>query len=68
VHDHLADVLFQKGEVKDAINHWQRSLEEWKASSPADTDPAEIAKVQKKLEGARVRLARENRAEAQAPR
>ena len=60
VHDHLGDVLAKRGNLKDAATHWQRSLEEWQNASPAETDPAEIAKVQKKLESAKVRLAREN--------
>ena len=60
VHDHLADVYFRKGQLKDAITHWQQSLQEWKNASPAETDAAEIAKVQKKLDSARVRLAKES--------
>ncbi len=60
IHDHLGDVYFQQGKLKDAIAQWEMSLKEWQASSTADRDPAEVAKVQKKLEGARVRLARES--------
>lgn len=59
VHDHLADVYFKQGKVKEAINQWERSLKEWDATPPADQEQTEIAKVQKKLEGAKVRLARE---------
>jgi tetratricopeptide (TPR) repeat protein len=59
IHDHLGDVYFKQGKIKDAITQWQTSLNEWNASSPGDKEPAEIAKVQKKLEGARVRLAKE---------
>ncbi|MBK9166869.1 MAG: tetratricopeptide repeat protein [Bryobacterales bacterium] len=60
VHDHLGDVYFEQGRLKDAIAQWQLSLKEWQASSKADTDANEIAKVTKKLESARVRLAKEN--------
>ncbi len=60
IHDHLGDVYFQQGKLKDAIAQWELSLKEWQASSVADLDPAEVAKVQKKLESARVRLARES--------
>ena len=35
------------------------SLQEWQNASASEMDSAEVAKVQKKLEGARVRLARE---------
>lgn len=59
VHDHLADVYAAKGRVKEAIAQWEISLREWNASSRADADPEEIAKIQKKLESARVRLAQE---------
>ena len=38
---------------------WETSLKEWDTSSPADMEPAEIAQVKRKLEAARVRLARE---------
>jgi tetratricopeptide (TPR) repeat protein len=59
IHDHLGDVYFKEGKLKEAINQWQSSLKEWNASSPADIEPDEVAKVQKKLDGARVRLAKE---------
>ena len=59
VHDHLGDVYFQEGNLKDAITHWRISLQNWATSSAAEKDPAQIAALQKKLEGAEVRLARE---------
>ncbi|MFZ0591043.1 MAG: tetratricopeptide repeat protein [Bryobacteraceae bacterium] len=59
IHEHLGDVYFKQGKLKDAISQWQTSLAEWNTSTPADREPDEIAKVQKKLEGARVRLAKE---------
>jgi Flp pilus assembly protein TadD len=59
VHDHLGDVYYQKGRLKDAIAQWEISMREWRSSSRAEMDPAETAKVQKKLEDARVRLAKE---------
>jgi tetratricopeptide (TPR) repeat protein len=59
IHEHLGDVYFKQGKLKDAISQWQTSLNEWNTSTPGDRDPDEIAKVQKKLEGARVRLAKE---------
>ncbi len=65
VHDHLGDVYLQKGKLKDAIAQWELSLSEWQTSSKADMDPAEVAKVQKKLESARVRQAREGGAAPQ---
>lgn len=59
IHEHLGDVYFKQGKLKDAITQWQLSLNEWNNSTPGDREPDDIAKVQKKLEGARVRLARE---------
>ncbi|MDP2997365.1 MAG: tetratricopeptide repeat protein [Bryobacterales bacterium] len=59
IHDHLGDVCFRQGRLKDAIVQWQNSLKEWESASAAENDPAEVAKIQKKLEGARVRLAKE---------
>jgi tetratricopeptide (TPR) repeat protein len=67
VHDHLADVLAQQGNLKDAVVHWQQSLSEWQNVSPTDSDPGEMAKVQKKLESAKVRLAREGKADGPRP-
>ena len=59
IHDHLGDVYFKQGKIKEAIAQWQSSLNEWHTSAPADIEPAEVAKVQKKLDSARVRLAQE---------
>jgi tetratricopeptide (TPR) repeat protein len=59
VHDHLGDVYFREGKTREAIAQWQSSLKEWQNSAPADLDHNEVAKVQKKLEDAKVRLARE---------
>lgn len=59
IHDHLGDVYFKQGKIKDAITEWQLSLNEWNTSTPSDREPGAVSKVQKKLENARVRLAKE---------
>jgi tetratricopeptide (TPR) repeat protein len=59
VHDHLGDVYFREGKIREAITQWQSSLKEYQASAPSDQDHADVAKIQKKLEDAKVRLARE---------
>ena len=59
VHDHLGDVYFKLGKTKDAINQWQASLKAYEAGSQADSDPADYARIAKKLEGAKVKLAKE---------
>jgi tetratricopeptide (TPR) repeat protein len=60
VHDHLGDVLLKEAKVREAVAQWEASLKEWNASSPADQEPADIAKVKSKLDTAKVRLAKEN--------
>jgi len=59
VHDHLGEVYFREGKVKEAITQWQSSLREWQTGPPADLDHSEVAKIQKKIEDAKVRLAKE---------
>jgi len=59
VHDHLAEVYFREGKFREAIQQWQSSLKEWQTSPPSELDHAEISKVQKKLDDAKVRLAKE---------
>jgi tetratricopeptide (TPR) repeat protein len=59
VRDHLGDVLFQAGKVKEAIAQWEAALKEYESGASSEADPAEIAKINKKLENAKVRLAKE---------
>jgi tetratricopeptide (TPR) repeat protein len=59
VHDHLGDVYLSQNKVKEAIAQWERAIAEWHSSAPAESDPAEVAKIQKKVENAKVRLAKE---------
>ena len=61
VHDHLGDVYFKLGKTREAISQWQASLKASQGASQSDSDPEEIAKVNKKLDEARVRLAQETR-------
>ena len=61
VHDHLGDVYMKEGKVREAIQQWQASLKEWESTPPSESDPVEIAKVTKKLESARVRVAKEGK-------
>lgn len=59
IHDHLGDVYFKQGKLKEAIAQWQSSLKAFSSASPADAEPDELSKVRKKLDSARVRLAKE---------
>lgn len=60
VNDHLGDVYYRQGKLKEAINQWQIALREWESASKAEFDPEEVAKIRKKLEGAKTRLAKES--------
>jgi tetratricopeptide (TPR) repeat protein len=61
VHDHLGDVYFKQGKIRDAIAQWQSSLKQYEAGAgDSDADPTEMAQVSKKLENARVRVAKED--------
>jgi tetratricopeptide (TPR) repeat protein len=57
VHDHLGEVYEKTGNLKMAVAQWERSMTEYAHSLPADVDAADVAKVQHKLENARVKLA-----------
>jgi tetratricopeptide (TPR) repeat protein len=59
IHDHLGDVLFKEGKLKQAIEQWQFSLKAFNATATSDIEPDDVAKVQKKLDSARVKLAKE---------
>ncbi len=60
VHDHLGEVLMKESKVREAVGQWEISYKEWNLSSPADLEPAEVAKVKSKLDNAKVRLAKES--------
>jgi tetratricopeptide (TPR) repeat protein len=59
VHDHLADLYQKTGRLKQAVAHWERAVAEWNRTIPAEIDSADLAKVQKKLENAKMRLAQQ---------
>jgi len=59
VHDHLADVYFKQGKIRLAMQQWERSLREWEQASQAEINPEEIARIRKKLDSVKVRLAQE---------
>ena len=61
VYDHLGDVYLKQGKVKEAVSQWELSLQEWGKSPQSEQDPVEVAKVTKKLESAKVRLANDKR-------
>ena len=65
VHDHLGDLYEKTGRFRLAAAQWERSLDEYAKSAAADVEPAEVAKVQRKLDNARVKLAKQESATGQ---
>ncbi|MGC1975723.1 MAG: hypothetical protein WA671_03310, partial [Candidatus Sulfotelmatobacter sp.] len=59
VQDHLGDLYQKTGRLKLAAAHWERSVEEWNKTIAPEQDADLFAATQKKLDAARVRLAKE---------
>jgi len=59
VQEHLGDLYQKTGRLKLAAAHWERSVEEWNKTVPAEVDTDAFAKVQQKLDAAKVKLAKE---------
>jgi tetratricopeptide (TPR) repeat protein len=55
--DHLGEVYEKTGKLKLAMQEWQKSLAEYATSLAPEADPADVAHVEHKLEGVRVKLA-----------
>ena len=59
INEHLADLYQKTGRLKLAATHWERSISEWNKTIGVEVDPADVTRVQKKLDAARVKLAKE---------
>jgi len=59
VHDHLGDLYQKTGRLKLAAIHWERAVAEWNRTIGAEIDSDDMARVQKKLESSKMRLAKE---------
>jgi len=59
VQEHLGDLYQKTGRLKLAAAHWERSVQEWNKTVPAEQDTDAFAKVQQKLDAAKVKLAKE---------
>jgi tetratricopeptide (TPR) repeat protein len=60
VQDHLGDLYQKTGRLKLAAAHWDRAVAEWNKTVPAEVDTELLATTQKKLDAAKVRLAKED--------
>jgi tetratricopeptide (TPR) repeat protein len=59
VQEHLGDLYQKTGRLKLAAAHWDRAVQEWNRTVPSEQDTEAFAKVQQKLDAAKVRLAKE---------
>jgi Flp pilus assembly protein TadD len=59
IQDHLGELYAKTGRLKLAAAHWERALDEWGKSVPADVDQQDVSRVQKKLESTKVKLAQQ---------
>jgi tetratricopeptide (TPR) repeat protein len=59
VQEHLGDLYQKTGRLKLAAAHWDRAVQEWNKTVPTEVDSDAFAKVQQKLDAAKVKLARE---------
>jgi len=60
VQEHLGDLYQKTGRLKLAAAHWDRAVQEWNKTVPAEQDAEAFAKVQQKLDAAKVKLAKED--------
>jgi tetratricopeptide (TPR) repeat protein len=61
VHDHLGDLYQKTGRLKLAVEYWERALHEWNRTIAAEVDPTDVARVQKKVDSAKIKLAKEEK-------
>jgi tetratricopeptide (TPR) repeat protein len=60
VQDHLGDLYQKTGRLKLAATHWEQALTEWNRTVAAEVDQNDVSRVQKKLESAKMKLAKES--------
>ena len=60
VHEHLGDLYEKTDRLKQAASQWEESLRLFSKTNPSDAEPGEGPRLQKKLDSARVKLARES--------
>ncbi len=60
VHDHLGEVYATTGHLHEAVAQWESSLQNYANSPAADAEPSDVSKVRKRLDKAKVKLAKED--------
>jgi len=61
LHDHLGQALERNGKLKLAVAQWERAVVEYTHSLPADIEQDDVQKLHKRLDSARVKLAKNSR-------
>ena len=59
VQEHLGDLYQKTGRLKLAASHWERAVDEWNKTVAPEVDQDALLRAQKKLETAKVKLAKE---------
>jgi len=57
--DHLGELYEKTGRLKEAEAAWERAMSGFAKGNPGDYDPGDPARVQKKLESVKLKLARQ---------
>lgn len=67
IRSHLGDVYAKSGRMDLAATQWEKSLEEWRHSLPADVENDKVAEVEKKLSEVKHRVAQKSSPEDAKP-
>ena len=60
IRTHLGDVYAKQGRLDLAAAEWEKSLEEWRRSLPADLESDKVAELEKKLGQVKHRVAQKS--------
>lgn len=60
VHDHLGELYATTGHLHEAVAQWESSLQNYANSPAPDAEPTDVNKVRKRLDKAKVKLAKED--------
>src|SRR6266481_3447918 len=67
IHAHLGDLYAKMGRGDLAAAEWEKSLNEWRRSLPADVEPEKVAELEKKLSQSKRRLAQKSTSSVAKP-
>jgi Flp pilus assembly protein TadD len=60
IHSHLGDLYAKTGRTDLAAAEWEKSLNEWRHSLPADVEPEKVAELEKKVSQSKHRVAQKS--------